>query len=64
MLSLPARHLRRHARSVEGAVERHDGTREPITAEYLRAPVEHALRALSYAVPLLAAAALLARAAG
>jgi hypothetical protein len=61
-LSLRARHLRRQARKVEGAVERHDGTREPITAEYLRAPVEHALRALSYAVPLLAAAALLARA--
>ncbi|MDR5697845.1 MAG: hypothetical protein QN135_09110 [Armatimonadota bacterium] len=61
-LSLRARQLRRQARSVEGTVERHDGTSEPITVEYLRSPVEQALRALSYAVPLLAAGALLARA--
>ena len=55
-LSTPVRALRRRTRAVAGTVERADGTVETIDAAYLRAAPESALRALSLAVPLVAAA--------
>jgi hypothetical protein len=60
-LSTPARALRRRTRSVSGAIERTDGTSEPITvASLLRAP-EAALRAMTGAIVALAAALLVLR---
>jgi len=58
-LSTPARDLRRRTEDVTGEVRRLDGTVVPVDAATLLAPLEGALRALSYAVPLLAAALLL-----
>lgn len=55
-LSTPVRALRRRTRSVSGRIERDDGTVQPIDAAALRAAPEAALRALSVAIPLLAAA--------
>jgi len=60
-LSTPVRALRRRTRSVQGLVERSDGTTETIDAAYLRAVPESALRALSLAVPLVAGAMVAAR---
>jgi hypothetical protein len=62
-LSTPVRGLRRRTSRVVGAIARTDGTIEPIERETLTAPAERALRALSFAMPLLAAAAVLANAA-
>lgn len=61
VLSTPVRDLRRRAVGVTGTIERRDGERVPIDATTLRAPLEGALRLLSIAVPLLAAAAVVAR---
>jgi len=58
-LSSPARDLRRRTGSVTGEVRRNDGTVVPVDVPTLLAPLEGALRALSYAVPLLAVAVLL-----
>jgi hypothetical protein len=55
-LSTPVRNLRRRTRAVSGSVERTDGSTEAIDAAYLRAAPEGALRALSLAAPLVAAA--------
>lgn len=60
-LSAEARRIRRRAVRVQGEVVLDDGTREEIGAATLRRAPERALRALSAAVPLLAAALVLAR---
>ncbi|OKI41329.1 hypothetical protein A6A27_39370 [Micromonospora sp. CB01531] len=60
-LSTPARTLRRRAREVTGAVILVDGARRPLDRETLLAPLDGALRTLSYAVPLLAVALVFAR---
>ena len=61
-LSRQARDLRRRTAGVTGTIQRLDGTVDPLDREALLAPAERALRALSWALPLVAAAALLARA--
>jgi hypothetical protein len=61
LLSTPVRRLRRQVASVTGEVVTVEGAREPIDASSLRAAPEGALRWLSVAVPLLAAALLVAR---
>jgi len=61
-LSRPARTLRRRVASVSGEVRYREGGAEPLTAERLREPLEAALRHLSWALPLLALASVLARA--
>lgn len=60
-LSTPVRALRRRTTRVEGTIERTDGTIESITKTSIGAPAEHALRALSLAMPLLAGAVAAAR---
>ncbi|HET7387322.1 MAG TPA: hypothetical protein VFJ19_11740 [Nocardioidaceae bacterium] len=59
-LSTPARRLRRRTFAVEGTVTSDDGSVAPVDRAFLLAPAEGALRALSWAVPLVAVAALLA----
>jgi hypothetical protein len=54
-LSTPARALRRRVREVEGTMTLPGGERVPLGRADLLAPLERALRALSYAVVLLAA---------
>lgn len=61
VLSAPVRRLRRSVRDVRGELELADGTVEPLDAGSLRWAPERALRWLSAAVPLLAAALLTAR---
>ncbi len=60
-LSRPARDLRRRVVSVRGEVRYTDGRSEPLSPPSLREPLEAALRALCWALPLFAAGALLAR---
>jgi hypothetical protein len=60
-LSTPVRRLRRHVRSVSGSLDLDDGTGEPLTRESLLDAPETALRILSVATPLLAAALVLSR---
>jgi hypothetical protein len=60
-LSTPARALRRRTSQVSGTLRRLDGTVEELDRTALLAPLEHALRMLSWVVPALATAALLAR---
>ena len=60
-LSTPVRTLRRRTSRVEGHVERSDGTVERLDRASLTEAPERALRALSLAVPLIAAAAVVAR---
>lgn len=60
-LSTPARTLRRRALAVQGRVELSDGGTCPLEVATLLAPLESALRALSWAVVLLAAGAVTAR---
>jgi hypothetical protein len=60
-LSTPARMLRRRTADASGAIILTDGTRLPVDRAALLAPLEHALRALSWAVVLLAAALAVAR---
>lgn len=60
-LSTPARELRRRTAEVSGTVTRADGRVEPLDRATLLTPLEGALRALSWAVPVVALAALLAR---
>jgi hypothetical protein len=55
-LSTPARMLRRRAASVEGSIVLSDGGVIPVDHDYLLAPLEWALRAMSCAVVLFAAA--------
>jgi hypothetical protein len=60
-LSTPVRRLRRQVTSVHGTIVLHDGSRERIDAATVRAVPEAALRLLSLAVPVLAAAMVWAR---
>jgi hypothetical protein len=60
-LSTPARELRRRTVSVEGRQRLTDDSVRQLSAADLAAPLDGALRALSLAVPLLAAAALVVR---
>jgi hypothetical protein len=55
-LSTPVRELRRKTRLVSGRQEMEDGTTYELTADRIAAPLDGALRALSVALPLLAAA--------
>jgi hypothetical protein len=55
-LSTPARDIRRHVTRVDGAIERRDGTREPVTPDLLLRGNEGALRAVTVAVVTLALA--------
>ena len=61
LLSTPVRDVRRRVASVSGTIERHDGTSEPVTADVLLRGNEGALRALTAAVVMLAAALVLMR---
>lgn len=60
-LSTPARRLRRSVDSVSGSLVMADGERVPIDAATLLAPLERALRAMSWAVVALAAGLAVAR---
>jgi hypothetical protein len=59
-LSTTARDLRRRTASVDGTVHRLDGSHRPLDREALLLAPEQALRALCWAMPALAVAALLA----
>ncbi len=61
-LSTPARELRRRTVDVTGTVHRADGTVDPVDRAALLRPLEGALRAMSWGVPLLAVAVLLTHA--
>jgi len=61
VLSTPVRRLRRSVASVEGTLVTNEGEREALDASALRGAPEGALRWLSVAMPLLAAAMLLSR---
>ncbi|HEY3530521.1 MAG TPA: hypothetical protein VGK78_15355 [Nocardioides sp.] len=61
-LSTPARELRRRTLDLDGTLRRADGTDVPLTRANLLDPLEGALRALSWGVPLVALAALLTHA--
>lgn len=58
-LSTPARELRRRTVDVDGTVRRVDGTSVTLERAALLAPLEGALRAMSWAVPLVALSVLL-----
>jgi hypothetical protein len=60
ILSTPVRRLRRSALRIEGRVVYDDGSEEPLDNAWLRVTPERALRSLSIAVPLVAAAMLAA----
>jgi len=60
-LSTPVRELRRRTASVSGTQTLADGSTRELTAERLAAPLDGALRALSVALLLIAAAAVAAR---
>jgi hypothetical protein len=59
-LSTPARQLRRGTAEVSGTLVTVDGAAVPLDRPTLLAPLERALRVLSWAIPAVAAAALLA----
>lgn len=60
-LSTPARMLRRRVRHVSGSVVFLDGTTRPLDSAMLRAPLERALRAMSWSVAAIAVALAVAR---
>ena len=60
-LSSPARNMRRHAVSVEGRIVYADGSIEPLSRSYLLAPLERALRALSWSIIVFALGLLVVR---
>lgn len=60
-LSTPARMLRRKVAAVEGSLTMADGTVRPLDDRVLLAPLEQALRALSWSMVALAGALALAR---
>jgi hypothetical protein len=60
-LSTPARFLRRRAGAVEGAVATSDGGTVPVNRLLLLAPLERALRAMSWSIVLLATGLAIAR---
>jgi hypothetical protein len=55
-LSTPARTLRRHVAAVDGTITYNEGPSTPLSRPVLLAPLEAALKAIGYAVVLLAAA--------
>jgi hypothetical protein len=61
LLSTPVRDVRRRVASVSGRIERHDGTSEPVTVDVLLHGNEGALRALTAAAVMLAAALVVMR---
>ena len=61
VLSTPVRAMRRRVAAVAGTVEYADGSTEEITRASLTSTPERALRLLSFALPLLGAALVLAR---
>lgn len=61
-LSTPARDLRRRTTAVTGSVQRADGTHVPLNRAALLAPLESALRSMSWGVPLVALTVLLTHA--
>lgn len=61
-LSTPARRLRRRTLDLEGSVRLVDGTVAPLDRATLLEPLEGALRAMSWGVPLVALAVLLTHA--
>ena len=63
-LSTPARVLRRKTASLEGSLRTSDGHVQTLTSEWLLAPLESSLKALSWAVVALAAGLLAARVLG
>jgi hypothetical protein len=60
-LSTPARAIRRRTRELSGVATLTDGTKHTLDRATLLAPLEGGLRAMSWAVPLLAVAVALAR---
>jgi hypothetical protein len=60
-LSTPARTLRRRTQDVSGTITRSDGTVRPVDRDSILAPLERALRSLSWAMVLIAAALAVAR---
>jgi hypothetical protein len=60
-LSTPARMIRRKVRKIEGTLVLSDGSSEPVNELLLIAPLEKALRAMSWSVAFLAAALAVAR---
>ena len=60
-LSTPARMLRRRTDQVSGTITRTDGATVDVSRAFLLAPLERALRAMSWAVVLTAAALAVAR---
>ncbi len=60
-LSTPARLLRRRSRDVTGSIALTDGGEIPVDRAALLAPLEHALRSMSWALVLVAAALAIAR---
>jgi hypothetical protein len=60
-LSTPARLIRRRVQAVDGSLTLEDGTMQLLDAQTLLAPLEHALRAMSWATIALAAALVTAR---
>jgi hypothetical protein len=61
VLSTPVRRLRRSVTAVSGELTLADGATEPIDASTLRTVPERALRWMSLAMPLFAAALLFSR---
>jgi hypothetical protein len=61
VLSTPVRRLRRRVATVEGTITLRDGTTEPMGAEVIKTAPEAALKLLSLAMPLLAAAFVISR---
>jgi hypothetical protein len=61
LLSTPARTLRRRTSSVHGEITLSDGTSQRLDRAALLAPLEAALKTLSFTVPMLALALLAAR---
>jgi hypothetical protein len=60
-LSAPARRIRRRVRAVDGTITLLDGTIEVVDSHTLLAPLERALRALSWSTVLLATALTITR---
>ncbi len=60
-LSTPARMLRRRVEHVSGAIVFLDGTTQPIDSTMLQAPLERALRAMSWGLVAIAVAFVVAR---
>jgi len=60
-LSTPARTLRRSVRAVDGTLTMADGTARQLDERFLLAPLERALRAMSWGMVTLAAAVAVAR---